>query len=145
MHLAKSNFYTFEVDKETTKATIEKVVSNKFKVDVVSVKVINTAAKRKLQRTRKGYFTTPSFKKAIVKLKSGQKIPLFESVAKEEEAQVTTAESVETKVKEKKSLLRGTKVRIEEDKHSSLIDREKEEKQSDPKRPTKRSQKEKKK
>lgn len=147
MGLTKTNFYTFEVEKSATKKEVEKEVGNKFKVDVLKVKIINVPSKRKTQRTRKGYFRTPSFKKAIVQLKKDQKITLFEQVS-EEEAKVTIAET-EPEVKEKKSLLKGTKVRIEkqtlEDKQSFLADKEKKEKQTDPKRPTKRSQKEKKK
>lgn len=147
MSLTKNSFYTFEVAKWATKAIIEKAVKDKFKVDILDIKIINIPSKKKLQRGRRGYFRVPSFKKAIVKLKKDQKIPLFEQVS-EDEAKVTTAET-EPEVKEKKSLLRGTKVRIEkktlEDKQSFLADKEKQEKQTDPKRPTKRSQKEKKK
>lgn len=113
MKLIKSDFYTFLVNKDATKNVVSKVVKAKYKVDVQQVRIINVAGKTKAQRTRKGYFTTPDIKKAIVKVKKGQKIPVFEaSDAKEEEVEVRSAEG-ETIAKEKKSLLRGTKVKIE--------------------------------
>lgn len=114
MGLIKGGFYTFEIGSNVTKQQIEKVVKAKFSVDVISVKTINLPKKRKMQRSRKGYFSTSGMRKAIVQLKKGQKIALFESSQPEEEAEVKTAEGEPvTKVKEKKSLLKGTKVKIE--------------------------------
>ncbi|MBI2022511.1 50S ribosomal protein L23 [Candidatus Daviesbacteria bacterium] len=116
MALTKIGFYTFEVDSNATKTEVEKLIQDKFKVDVESVKTLNLPRKRKLQRTRRGYFLTSPTRKAIVKLKKGQKIPLFEGASETEEVKVTTAEGEPvTTVKEKKSLLRGTKVKIEKE------------------------------
>lgn len=113
MSLVKNNLYTFVVDRGINKGQIGKIVKNKFSVDVLSVKIINIPAKIKMQRTKRGYFKVAPFKKAIVQVKKGQKIPLFE-VPKDEEVKVTTAEGEQlTTIKEKKSLLRGTKVTIE--------------------------------
>lgn len=113
MNLVKQNFYTFEVDKNATKHAIAKLVAKKFAVDVLEVRTVNLPKKLKAQRTRKGYFEVAGRKKAIVKIKSGQKIPLFEQ-APQEDVTVTTAEGEKlTTVKEKKSLLKGTKVTIE--------------------------------
>ena len=53
-------------------------------------------------------YIIPGFKKAIVKLKKGQKIGLFEIASVQ-----TETDEGEIEVKEKKSLLRGTKVKIE--------------------------------
>ena len=78
----------------------------------MSVKIINSKGKEKIQASRKGYFTTSGAKKAIVQLKKGEKITLFEVAQAEEEAQVTTAEG-EPVAKVKKSLLGGPKVKIE--------------------------------
>lgn len=151
-NLMKEDFYTFEVDKKASKGQIEKVVSKKFNVDVLSVKTINTRGKKKMQRQRRLYYTQPGVKKALVQLKKGQKITLFEQVLAEQEntdeAKVTTAESEGKKpeVKEKKGLFGRTKVRVEktEDKQEAFAvqDKEKIAKQTDPKRPTKKSQKE---
>lgn len=114
MSLTKNNFYTFVVAKEATKYQIQQAITQKFKVDVISLRTINTATKRKTQRTRKGYYQVASFKKAIVKIKAGQKIALFEVAEPEKEVEIRTVEGeVITKVKEKKSLLKGTKVKVE--------------------------------
>ena len=113
MGLTKLGLYTFEVNRNATKKQIEEVVKSKFSVDVVSVKTINVSGKKKMQRSRKGYYVSSDFKKAIVQLKANQKLAIFETV-NEEQVEVKTGESVP--VKEKKSLLRGTKVRIEKEK-----------------------------
>lgn len=112
MSLVKSGMFTFLVDKNATKSQIGKAVSGRFAVDVLSVSTVNMKSKTKLQKSRKGYFQKPSFKKAIVQLKKGQKIALFES-AEKEEVEVRTAEGeVVGKTTEKKSLLGRTKIKI---------------------------------
>lgn len=113
--LIEGSWFTFEVSKGATKQLVAKAVTDKFKVDVLDVKVINIAGKNKMQRARRRSFVTADIKKALVKLKKGQKIALFEIASPEkEEVKVTTAEGEEvTTTKEKKSLLRGTKVKIE--------------------------------
>lgn len=124
MGLTKTGFYTFEVAKAATKDQISKVVAEKFKVTVESVATMNRAGKTKMQRTRKGYFKQADIKKAIVKVKKGDKIALFEQITAEMadphaghdhgDVQVRTAEGETlTTVKESKSLLKGTKVKVE--------------------------------
>jgi large subunit ribosomal protein L23 len=114
MNLITGGFFTFEIGRDATKGEVAKVVAEKFKVNPVSVRIVNVPAKRKMQRTRKGSYTVSGFKKAIVKLKPGQKIGLFEQAQPEEEVEVRTAEGEKVaKVKEKKSLFRDTKVRVE--------------------------------
>ena len=132
MGLTKTGFYTFEVAKEATKDQIAKLIADKFKVTVVSVNTINRVGKTKTQRTRKGYFSQPHLKKAIVRVGKGDKIALFEQVTAGAEdhtghnhgdVEVRTAEGeVVTTVQEKKSLLRGTKVRIEKQAESDNND-----------------------
>ncbi|OGE30884.1 50S ribosomal protein L23 [Candidatus Daviesbacteria bacterium RIFCSPHIGHO2_01_FULL_44_29] len=109
MKLSQIGFYTFEVAKTLNKRQIAHIVAKKFGVDVLSVRTISAVGKRRTQRSRKGFYSTDSIKKAIVEVKKGQKIALFEAVAPEEGV-VTTADS---QVKETKSLLKGTKVKIE--------------------------------
>lgn len=115
MKLSKSNFYTFEVGKVLNKIELAKLIEDKFKVDVVSVRTINIKGKTKAQKTRRGTFSIAPSRKVIVKLKPGQRIAYFETPTEDdggEEVVVTKAE--ETKeTKEKKSLLKGTKVKIE--------------------------------
>ena len=84
----------------------KKAVENQFSVKVVSVKTVNLSGQTKMQRTRRGWFETHDIKKAYVTLKKGQKINLFMP----EEVKV---EKAEDEIKEKKSLLKGTKVKIE--------------------------------
>lgn len=113
MALTSLGFYTFKVDKNASKDQIAKVVASKFDVNVISVKTINIEGKLRSYRSRRGHFQLSGIKKAIVKIEKGQKIALFEAPA-EEEVVVKTAEGEPiAKTKEKKSLLKGTKVKIE--------------------------------
>ena len=116
MGLTKTGFFTFQVGKNSNKAEIEKLVNSKFGVHVLSVKIVNVKGKTKTQPSRKGFYQTSGMKKAIVQLKKGEKIALFEVASADEtaEVEIKTAEGeVIAKSKEKKSLLRGTKVKIE--------------------------------
>lgn len=114
MALSKANFYTFEIAKNVNKTQIAKLISEKYKVDVLSVKTINVKPKKRMQRTKKGIYLTRGLKKAYVQVKNGQKITLFEEASNpKEEVTVTTAEGTPVKIKEKKSILKGTKVKIE--------------------------------
>ncbi|HBD92833.1 MAG: 50S ribosomal protein L23 [Spirochaetes bacterium GWF1_31_7] len=72
----KSNKIVFVVSKEANKIMIKNAVKELFDVDPVSVNVINN--KGKMKRVRYKYGKTASFKKAIVTLKQGDKISIFE-------------------------------------------------------------------
>ncbi|OGE33921.1 50S ribosomal protein L23 [Candidatus Daviesbacteria bacterium RIFCSPHIGHO2_02_FULL_36_13] len=111
MKLAENGLYIFEVDREATKLQISKKVSEKFNVKVVSVKTITVKGKIKSQRKVRKNYQTQAFKKALVLVKKGDKIAIFETP--KEEAVVTTAEGEPIKLKEKKDFLRGTKVKVE--------------------------------
>src|SRR5688572_2566125 len=94
MMLTKSGFYTFEVDKTANKKQIEKIVRDTFNVEVTSVRIINSKGETKWQRRARRTYRMSDVKKAIVSLKKGQKIAIFESESKvEDEAVVTTAEN----------------------------------------------------
>lgn len=112
MRLAKDGQYSFEVDKNATKSQIAKIVTEKFNVKVLQVKIINKKGEVKNMRAVRGTYKTAGMKKAIVKVKKGDKIAIFET-PKEEEVTVTTAEGEPIKLKEKKDLLGRTKVRVE--------------------------------
>lgn len=112
MKLADRHFYTFEVSKDATKVQIGKAVADKFNVKVLGVKTINLKGEKKSQRRVRKFYHTPSFKKAIVQIAKNQKIAIFET-PKEEEVTVTTAEGEPQVLKEKKDILRRTKVKIE--------------------------------
>lgn len=111
MKLASRGEYTFEVAKVANKEQVKKAVEDKFKVDVLKVAMINTKGEVKQQRRVRKSYQTKGFKKAIVKLKKGQVIPVFE--APKEEAVVTTTEGEPQVIKERKDILRRTKVKVE--------------------------------
>lgn len=74
--------YAFEVAPGATKIDIARAVTLKFSVTVVNVRTMNYKGKTKTQMTRRGRFTgkTSRFKKAVVTLKQGDVINLFENV-----------------------------------------------------------------
>lgn len=112
MKQTKDGMYTFAVAKSANKDAIAKIVADKFKVKVLSVRVVNVKGKTKAQRQFRGVFQTSGTKKAIVQLGKDQRIGLFEEEVKKEEPTVTTVEG-EQIIKQKKSLLHGTKVKVE--------------------------------
>jgi large subunit ribosomal protein L23 len=79
---AEKSKYGFLVNPKANKIQIAKAIEEKFDVHVVSVKTINHRGKTKTQFRRSGRFTgkTSSTKKAIVTLKEGESIQLFEEV-----------------------------------------------------------------
>lgn len=113
MKLAKISAYTFMVDKNATKQAVLRAVENKFKVNVLGVKIINKRGEVKMQRRVRKYYQSPAFKKAIVQLKKGQSIALFETPKEEQVEVVTAGEQAPVTIKERKNILRNTKVKIE--------------------------------
>lgn len=113
--LQKEDSYTFLVSKNSNKKELATLIAKQFNVEVLAVTTINTPGKVKSQRTRRGFYNTGDTKKAIVKIKKGQKIALFETAAADEkEVEVRTAEGeVIAKTSEKKNFLTGKKVKVE--------------------------------
>lgn len=74
--------YGFLVNPKSNKIEIAKAIEKKFNVHVVNVRTINHPGKMKTQFRKSGRFTgqTSKFKKAIVTLKKGETIELFEQV-----------------------------------------------------------------
>ncbi len=72
------NYVVFEVDKRATKPQIKKAVEELFNVRVISVKTMIVPGK--VKRLGRSVGRVPSWKKAIVKLKEGDKIEFFEGV-----------------------------------------------------------------
>ena len=70
--------YVFEIAEEANKPQIKQAVEKVFKVRVTAVNVMTVPGKTK--RVGRRMVLTPSHKKAIVTLKSGDKIELFEGV-----------------------------------------------------------------
>lgn len=70
--------YLFEVAKVANKNQVKQAVEKTFDVQVTAVNVMTVHGKTR--RMGRRIFTTPSWKKAIVTLKPGDKIELFEGV-----------------------------------------------------------------
>ena len=70
--------YAFEVAGEANKHQIKQAVEKAFKVKVTAVNVMTVPGKGRRMRGRQ--VLTPSWKKAIVTLKPGDKIGFFEGV-----------------------------------------------------------------
>lgn len=66
--------YVFIVKPSATKSEVKKAVNEIYKVDVVSVNVINKPAKKKRIGQLKGLQS--GYKKAVVTLEQGQKIDM---------------------------------------------------------------------
>jgi len=74
--LAQSGIYVFEVARDATKITIRQAVQQVYGVEVVSVRTINQKGVKK--RFGKSMGKTKDQKKAMVQLKEGQSIEIFE-------------------------------------------------------------------
>ncbi|MGD9116939.1 MAG: 50S ribosomal protein L23 [Dehalococcoidia bacterium] len=70
--------YAFEVAAGANKELVKQAVEKAFKVDVTKVNVMTVPGSRRMMRGRS--VVSPSWKKAIVTLKPGDKIELFEGV-----------------------------------------------------------------
>ncbi len=72
--------YGFLVNPESNKIEIAKAIEKKFSVHVTKVRTISHPGKMKTQFRKSGRFVgkTASYKKAIVTLKKGETIELFE-------------------------------------------------------------------
>ena len=70
------NRYTFKVHQDAHKTQVRQAVEELFDVKVVGVNIVKVQAKPKRRGTFKG--TRPGWKKAIVQLKAGDKIEIFE-------------------------------------------------------------------
>ena len=68
--------YTFRVHQDAHKTQIRQAVEQLFEVDVVDVKVLKVQAKPKRRGLVRG--TRPGWKKAVVKIREGQEIQIFE-------------------------------------------------------------------
>jgi large subunit ribosomal protein L23 len=72
----KGNKYTFIVHKDSNKMAVLDALKKMFNVTPLYVRIMNIKGKRKKVRYKYGY--TASYKKAIITLKKGDKIPIFE-------------------------------------------------------------------
>ena len=77
--LISENKYSFRVHEKAHKTQIRQAVEEVFDVKVVGVNVVKVQPKPKRRGTHKG--TKPGWKKAIVQLREGDKIDIFEGAA----------------------------------------------------------------
>ena len=68
--------YTFKVNKSAHKTQIRQAVEQLFDVHVTSVNITRVQQKPKRRGLHKGY--RPGYKKAIVQVREGETIPIFE-------------------------------------------------------------------
>lgn len=73
--LGKENKYVFKVFPKTNKIEIKKAIEGLYGVDVVSVRIINVP--RRQRRVGKQMGWRKGYRKAIVKIKKGQKIEIM--------------------------------------------------------------------
>lgn len=76
--LSEAGKYTFEVTPGSSKIEIAKAVTNRFNVTVLDVKTINKAGKKVTFGKNRIQGRRSDSKKAIVTLKKGDKISIFE-------------------------------------------------------------------
>lgn len=76
--LQEQDKYAFEVAGKASKNQIKQAVEKAFKVNVLDVHVMNVPGKTR--RVGRNPVTGSPWKKAIVRLKPGQKIQFFEGV-----------------------------------------------------------------
>ncbi len=75
------NQYVFEVDYDSTKTTIKDAIETIFDVKVERINVMIVPAKQsRSMRNRRMRTRTNAYKKAIVTLAEGERIPIFEGV-----------------------------------------------------------------
>ncbi len=74
--MAKDNKYTFAVDKKANKTEVKYAIKTLFNVEVEKVNILNVRPKRRRVGRYEGL--KPGYKKAVVKLASGNSIELFE-------------------------------------------------------------------
>jgi len=70
------NRYTFKVHKDAHKTQVRQAVEQLFDVRVVNVNIVQVQPKPKRRGLTKG--TRPGWKKAVVQLKAGDTIEIFE-------------------------------------------------------------------
>jgi len=76
--------YTFEVDSRAEKGEIARAVERAFGVHVVSLRTIRKKGKTRRSGSRRKKIVVSGTKKAIVKLRSGEKIEAFTVQEKEQ-------------------------------------------------------------
>ena len=77
LRLGVNNEYVFRVNLKASKNAVAAAVEDLFNVDVTKVRTMIVPGKKKRVGKTRIFTKTPKWKKAVVKLKEGQKIKLF--------------------------------------------------------------------
>lgn len=83
--IIESGGYAFVVNEDCSKKEIVKAIKNAFSVDVVSIKTVIVKGKSKKSWKTRKVTKAANWKKAVIKIKDGQKIDLFEAGGGKEE------------------------------------------------------------
>lgn len=75
---AAAGKFTFAVLQKATKKDVKSAVAKAFAVNVVGVATTRVKGKKKRYGQRRTQTQLPSWKRAVVKLKTGEKIPVFD-------------------------------------------------------------------
>ena len=78
MQDAAAGKFTFQVLKTADKKTIRRAVEEKFKVNTVGISTIIIKGKKRRVGARRVEVLQSPYKKAVIALKTGQKIDLFD-------------------------------------------------------------------
>ncbi len=76
--LAANDRYTFRVHDDANKTQVRQAIEALFEVDVVEVRTSSVKSKPKRRGLTRG--RTRSWKKAVVQVKAGQTIPIFQGL-----------------------------------------------------------------
>ena len=77
--LGEAGGYLFRVDRQARKEDIKKAVEKFFKVKVIKVRTMNVVGKKRRALKSRKQIKQADWKKALVFLKEGDKIDLFET------------------------------------------------------------------
>ena|SRR3989344_2073031 len=79
MNEVSKNRFTFKVSKSANKYLIKKAIEDKFKVNVIDISTITIKGRSLRAGVKRLEVLKQPFKKAIVTLREGQKIGLFDT------------------------------------------------------------------
>jgi large subunit ribosomal protein L23 len=74
-NLVKENKYIFKVSDKANKILVKQAIKETYNVDVINVNIVKIPRKKKRLGRHQGW--KKGFKKAIIEIKSGQKIDLI--------------------------------------------------------------------
>lgn len=76
--LTSKGIFTFLIEKKSRKEDLRKLIEKLFSVNVVSINTVSIKGELKKNFKSNTYYTKKFTKKALIKLKKGQKIDLFD-------------------------------------------------------------------